>query len=749
MAFNIGPTIAVNGEKEYREAINRIKTEMKLVSAETQKMTSKFNAAGKSQKALRAETKGLREAQKLQKQSIKEAQKALDDLRKKGYAETSQEVVKMKTNLANAQAEYAKTTKQINENNKALKASNPIIKGTVAAFEGLGKAAAAVGKVTAVGVAAVTTAVAALTKKVVSNVGEFEQLSGGVQKIFDEVDFSRIATDAQNAYKTMGLSASQYMEVMTSVGANFAATLGDEKGYDTAKRGMQAITDFATGTGRSVDELADKYQAITKSTSSYQSIADQFAGILPATSADFLKQAQAAGLLEKSYKKLTDVPMAEYQQAVTAMLERGVGALGLTNNTVNEAESTLSGSIGALTASWQNLLTALGTGEGLDTAIQNLVNSAFTAFSNLTPVIATALSSMADALPQIISELAVRLPGEIMVILPSLIQAVTALFSSLAKALPKFIRLIVNVIPQLLPPILQAVTEVLPQLVPVAIETMVLLANTLTENLPLIIECITTLFTEIMTALSDPANMQMIMTAGLDLIMALTMGIIQAIPELIAQLPQLITTIVSTLIQNLPKIVSMGADILVALLDGIVQSIGSIGDTCVQVIGAILDGLASIGEDLWDVGKDAVEGIWNGIKDAATWLWEKLKGWCSSIVDKIKGFFGIKSPSRVFKESVGKFMAEGIGEGFSDEMEHVNRDIKKSLNNTTSIAASVIGGAGGVTINSAGRDYSKALNQLIKNTGQSNVVVVDRPGRGYQSAVDDLERALMKGMLYA
>ena len=94
-------------------------------------------------------------------------------------------------------------------------------------------------------------------------------------------------------------------------------------------------------------------------------------------------------------------------------------------------------------------------------------------------------------------------------------------------------------------------------------------------------------------------------------------------------------------------------------------------------------------------------------------------------------------------------MAEGIGEGFSDEMEHVNRDIKKSLNNTTAIATSVIGGDGGLTINSAGRDYSKALNQLIKNTGQSNVVVVDRPSRGYQSAVDDLERALMKGMLYA
>ena len=161
----------------------------------------------------------------------------------------------------------------------------------------------------------------------------------------------------------MQMSANQYLEVMTTVGANFASTLGDAKGYEVAKQGMKAITDFATGTGRCVDELSEKYQMITKSTSSYQSIADQFAGILPATSAGFLEQAQAAGFLSDSYTKLTEVPMAEYQEAVTQMLTKGVDALGLTNNAANEASTTLSGAFSMLQGSWNNLLVAFANPE--------------------------------------------------------------------------------------------------------------------------------------------------------------------------------------------------------------------------------------------------------------------------------------------------------------------------------------------------------------------------------------------------
>ena len=251
-----------------------------------------------------------------------------------------------------------------------------------------GVAVAGAGAFVAVGTAAIKT------------YADFEQLSGGVQKIFDEIDYATIEKDAQEAFKTMQMSANQYLEVMTTVGANFASTLGDAKGYEVAKQGMKAITDFATGTGRSVDELSEKYQMITKSTSSYQSIADQFAGILPATSAGFLEQAQAAGFLSDSYTKLTEVPMAEYQEAVTQMLTKGVDALGLTNNAANEASTTLSGSFSMLQGSWNNLLVAFANPEqDLNLAIDDFKDSLSAVADNLLPRIGVVFGSIFGSIP--------------------------------------------------------------------------------------------------------------------------------------------------------------------------------------------------------------------------------------------------------------------------------------------------------------------------------------------------------------
>lgn len=214
-------------------------------------------------------------------------------------------------------------------------------------------------------------AVKKFTEDVVGTFSEWEQLTGGVEKIFDELDMSAITQDARDAYKTLGLSATQYMEAMTDVGATFASTLGDAKGYSVAKEGMQAIADYASGTGRNVDMLTEKYTLITRAASSYQSIADQFSGILPATGDAFVQQAYAAGYLSEQYEKVSDIPLPEYQEALTHMLTDGVDALGLLGNTAREADTTLAGATSQMSASWSNLLVAFGEGSASD------INSAF------------------------------------------------------------------------------------------------------------------------------------------------------------------------------------------------------------------------------------------------------------------------------------------------------------------------------------------------------------------------------------
>ena len=239
------------------------------------------------------------------------------------------------------------------------------------------------------------TALTTLGTAAVVSFSNFEQLSGGAEKIFDEMSQTKILQDANNAYKDLGISANAYLAIINDVGATFAATMGDEAGYDTAKTGLKAISDYASGTGKNVDELSQKFTLITRSTASYQSIADQFSGILPATSKDFLAQAQAAGILSDSYTELTQVPIAEYQSAVSQMLQSGVSELGLANNTVLEAETTISGSFAAMEAAASNFMTAMvDDNADVGESFEILKETAITFFSNVEPKVWQFLSAI-------------------------------------------------------------------------------------------------------------------------------------------------------------------------------------------------------------------------------------------------------------------------------------------------------------------------------------------------------------------
>lgn len=300
----------------------------------------------------------------------------------------------------------------------------------------LGTTAKIGGKLIGAGIAAAASGVAALSTAAVGAYKDFEQLSGGMKKIFDEVDYDQIAEDASKAYESMNISAAEYMEQMAGVGATFAQTMGDQKGYDTAKRGMQALADYASGTGKSVDVLMDKYQAITRSASGYLSIADQFAGILPQTTTDFLKQAQEAGYLSDKYTKLTEVPVAEYQEAITKMIEDGVGKMKLLGNTSEETANTISGSINALKAQWDNTLSALVSGDDIEGNIDRLVDAIIKVVDNLTPAFEAALNGIATLVEKGVPLIAERLPGMLEKTLPSIATAAVAIVTAITNVLP-------------------------------------------------------------------------------------------------------------------------------------------------------------------------------------------------------------------------------------------------------------------------------------------------------------------------
>ena len=98
-----------------------------------------------------------------------------------------------------------------------------------------------------------------------------------------------------------------------------------------------------------------------------------------------------------------------------------------------------------------------------------------------------------------------------------------------------------------------------------------------------------------------------------------------------------------------------------------------------NLFNAVVNGIKHLPSEVANIGKNIVQGIWNGISGAAGWLVEKVRGFARGILNGMKNALGIHSPSRVFRDEVGKYLAEGIGVGFTDEMKNVTAEMKGAI----------------------------------------------------------------------
>ena len=515
------------------------------------------------------------------------------------------------------------------------------------------KTAAKVGTA-AVGVA--SAAIAALTTQAVNSFAEYEQLAGGAQKIFDQMDYSKIATDANNAYKELGLSANQYLAVINDVGATFAATMGDEAGYEAAKTGLKAISDYASGTGKNVDELSQKFTLITRSTSSYQSIADQFSGILPATSDAFLEQAQAAGILSDNYTKLTEVPIDEYQAAVSQMLQQGVTDLGLADNTMNEAFSTLSGSLSMAKGAWSNLVTGLADDSAdLDMLIGNFVESVGAVATNLIPKIGTALNGASklvrDLIPVIVQEIPVLIEEN----LPILAEAAISIIQSLVDGIRENQGMLMETAFETIAYLANSLITMLPQIVQIGLDLIASLANGIASSLPTLIPTIVDIVLQIADTLTDPETLISLLDASLQIILGIANGLIASLPNLLEKAPKIIQNLVDAIIaavplllkaageiiftllkgiiESLPQLVESGIDIVESIIDGVLSLIDYVSENGGDLVNAFIEGIESLFGSLVTIGGDVVEKIQEGISDA----WDGIVSWFNGIWDSLFG----------------------------------------------------------------------------------------------------------------
>lgn len=565
--------------------------------------------------------------------------------------------------------------------------------GKASGFAGkLKSGLATAAKVGAAALTAAATGMAALTKASIEQYAEYEQLVGGVDTLFKTAS-DKVQEYAANAYKTAGMSANEYMNTVTSFSASLLQSLGGDT-EKAAQKADQAITDMADNAnkmGTGMEMIQNAYQGFAKQ--NY-------------TMLDNLKLGYG-GTKEEMERLLADAEKLSGQKFDISSYSDIVDAIhvvqtemGITGTTAKEAASTIQGSVSAAKSAWSNLITGIAADNAdLDALIGNFVSSVETAAGNIIPrvsvmvggisqlvtsasttIIQMVITTITDNLPALF-QAAVALVGAlgqgIIDSLPAITQAAIDILFFLANGLIENLPTLIDGIVQVTLTIVQMLTspDFLTQLIETAILLIMTLAQGLIDAIPQLIAAVPMIIGNLLAAII--VELPNIIQMGIDLLFALIDGIIKCIPELVAAVPTLIIAFVNGIVNNLDKIILAAPQIIVSLITGIIGAIPELIAAVPRVIAAIADTIRNydwggIGRNIVQGLKDGIAGMWDNIKD---WFNEKV----NSLVGGVKRILGIHSPSKVFA-GIGGFMAEGLGEGFSDEFAAVKNDIEGSMN---------------------------------------------------------------------
>ena len=234
------------------------------------------------------------------------------------------------------------------------------------------------------------------------------------------------------------------------------------------------------------------------------------------------------------------------------------------------------------------------------------------------------------------------------------------------EMLPTFLDTVTGVVTQLVESLLETFSAKAPGILEAVVESINKLVDTVAEQLPALIPLVVDTIMNLVNTILAPESIDSMIDAGIGLIRGLADGLIEALPRLIAAAPELIGNLVGAIARNLPKLLGLGVELTLELTVGIIKAIPQLIAKMPQLIAGIVKGLVSGFGSIKTVGSDLVKGLWNGIDDMVGWITKKLKGFSGDVLGGIKKFFGIKSPSRVFRDEIGKQLALGLAKGIED-----------------------------------------------------------------------------------
>lgn len=719
-----GGTVKLTGESEYQRALKNITQSLKEQASEMKVLATQYDKNDKSTQSMASKSEALN--QKLQIQSDKlnvlkarynevnatygknsQAQKELTDQLTKEKAKleeigstlgkTSKEyqdqqkvvdqlenkqdsfnkaVSEAKIQMNQAQAEVNKTTKELDDLGKA---EEDVEKKTKSAGDGF---TVFKGILANLGTQAINGAIKGLKslgsallnvgKQAISSYADYEQLVGGVETLFKDSG-PIVEKYANEAYKTAGLSANEYMETVTSFSASLISSLGGDtkKASEYANRAVIDMSDNANKMGTDIGMIQNAYQGFAKQNYTMLDNLKLGYGGTKTEMARLIKDASKMKDVQKELGITVDANSMSFGNIVNAIsvMQKKMDIAGTTSK---EASQTITGSVNAMKSSWQNLLTGMADDNAnFEQLINNFVDSVLTVGDNILPRIKTVITGVSKMISGLLKELVPKLVKEIPPLLqetlPVLLEAVTTSLNAIIDVLP----MVIDAISQLIPQIIQTLLTMLPQLIDVGIKGILSLIQGLTKALPQLIAMLPDIIMQIVDTLLD--NLPLIIETGIQVLVALINGLAEAIPKLIDYIPQIIETIVTVLIENLPLIVDGAIQIIIALVNGLIQAmpklIGYVPKIIIAIVKGLIEGLPKFIENGGKMIASLITGIGN--------MFGKLKEKAGEIVTTIKDKI-VNLPKEALKW--GKDIVTGIADGIKSAIGKVTDAVKGVAN---------------------------------------------------------------------
>lgn len=730
MASSFGGTIKLQGESEYKKALKDITSNLKLVSSELKLTNTEFTSGDKTLKQTRTSYDNMNKTMQDQKSKVNELRETLSKMEKE-YGSNNEKVKIFKTQLNNAENQLKQMEDATDKSTKELKemksgfddAGNGAVKfGDLLKANVLGDAIVGGIKTLGSAVASVGKAFVNIGEQAIEGFADFEQLEGGVKKLFGDDVAETVKKNANDAFMSAGMTANEYMETVTGFSASMISSLSGDtaKASEYADRAIRDMSDNANTFGTDISSLQNAYSGFAKGQFNMLDNLKLGYGGTKTEMERLLADASKISGIKYDISSFADIT-----EAIHIMQEE----MNIAGTTANEASLTISGSLSATKSAWSNLLTGLADDNAnFEQLVSNLMTSLLGdgeeggLINNILPRIEIVMNSIITMIPTLLETLLPKL----LIIGTNLL---TTLLTGITSALPQILPTVV----QALMTVVQAVVDNLPMILQAGITILVELVKGIAESLPTLIPTVIDALLLMVETLID--NIDLIIDAGIQLILGLADGLIEALPRLIEKAPVIIQKLVDAVIRNFPKIVQAGGQLIGKLITGIADNLGSLLSSAGKIISTVVDGISRGWTEIKNTGKYLIQGIWEGISGSLSWIKDKVRGWVGNVTDFIKRLFGINSPSKLFKDEIGTNLALGIGEGFGDTMTDVSKDMASSIPTEfdTSINASY-----GATSSAGITNYDNMVSAFKKALTDVKVVMNDREMGTFVS--DTMER---------